>query len=219
MAWSLIAHTAAVASSDTTVTTTAIDTTGATLIVVFGAGNLAAVLTDSASNTNVYRGPQRPSSGGFGINSYFLVNPTTSATHTFTYAIGSAFPSLAVQAYSGSYGGVELWKGNFNASATSIAPGSITPTSDNALLVAGYTDSNTSGTISIDAGYTMDDQLAGNAHCGAIAGAHLIQTSAAAANPTFSTTAGATSIVGVQWSFLLRPAGGGSAGGSYPYVG
>ncbi len=218
MAWSLLSSTHAVGASSGTVTTTGIDTTGATLIVIIYGGLLTAVLSDNQSNTNWYRHKdQRPSSGGYGVGMFFIVNPTTNASHTFTAAIGSAFPALAVMAFSGSYGGVELATGTYNASSQTVAPGSITPSSDNALLVTGYSDSATTGTRSINAGFTIANQGTGNATGGTIASAYLIQTSAAASNPTWTTTAAATGVEAMQMSFLLRPAGGGSSEHAYTF--
>jgi hypothetical protein len=201
------------------VTSTAIDTTGATIIVIVANGLLASPISDSQTNTNYFRCAQSPSTAGYGNNIYVIVNPITNASHTFTYgALTNNFPAIAVLAFSGSFGGMELTTVNHNASTQTLAPGSITPSSDNALLVTGYADGTTSGTRSIGGGFTIADQVSGNANSSTIATAYLIQTSAAAANPTWSTTAAASDTTVCMVSFLLRPAGGTTAGGSYGFA-
>jgi hypothetical protein len=210
MAWSLIAHTAKEGSS-TAITTNAIDTTGATLIVICAAANNpgGVGITDSPGNSINFNGGTNTGTAT-SMEIFWIVNPTTNASHTFTCS-GFSFPSLAVLAFSGSYGGAEK-KTGANGSGSST-PGSITPTSDNALLVTGVCDgSNVTGSIS--GGFTISDQIGGSTGQ-RVGAAYLIQTSAAAANPTW-TISGAN--VSQLMSFLLRPASSGSAGGAYAFA-
>jgi hypothetical protein len=215
--WSLLAHTAAHnTSSNVSVTTTAINDTGATLDVIVVVGTVAGVgfpttLTDSASNTNYYYTPPGINSNPYGTIIAWIVNPITSSSHTWTFNNGTnTYPALAVTAWSGSFGGVELCT-HVGGSGTTSTPGSITPSLANALLITGYdqSDSSTSVTYSISGGFTIADQLAGGAVAQSVGSAYLIQTSATAANPTWTKTGSSTTQSSIMCSFLNQPSGGG----------
>jgi hypothetical protein len=214
--WSLVSHTAAGNTSNSTIAATMNDT-GATLDVVIVASNvmsqnLPSVLTDSQSNTNWSYGLAQENTSVYGIQIAWINNPSTSATHTFSYVDGStAFPAIAILSFSGTFGGVEKCTGSANTSATSIAPGSLTPSLANALIITGYTENTgTSATWSITGGFTIADQHDGTGGRAAIGSAYLIQTTATASNPTWSKSgSNAANQVTVQCSFLNQPSGGG----------
>jgi hypothetical protein len=216
MAWAELITTSKKSTNGTSVTTDAIDTTGAELIVVCYHGHLTVTITDSASNTNWYESQRRPNTGGYGLIMKFIPNPTTSASHTFTASGGSTFPTLAILAFTGAFGGAELVTTNHATPSQTVAPGSITPGTNDALLVTMYGDSATTGTRSINASFSLDETQTGDANAATIAAAHLIQTSATAANPTWTTTASATDVFAIMQSFLLQSAGGGGEH-SFPF--
>ncbi len=125
--------------------------------------------------------------------------PITNASHTFTFTC--SLPSLAVAAFSGACSTVDkVSAGAVTASGTSLSPTSITPSQDNALIVTGICN-NTNVTDSINAGFTITDQIGGTV-AQHTALAYLIQTSVAAAAPTwsFASAAGASSMMALPLS-------------------
>src|SRR5262245_40596548 len=147
MAYSLVANTIAASSDALGVTTSAINTTGADLIVVVvglsnSAGTYTAALSDSASNTWSVAVPETDGSGA-GPNSgaikmVYVRAPTTSSTHTFSWIWSGGpsadAPAIAVIAVSGS---APSPLDQTNSQSGSFQTGSVTPTTDNQLLVAG----------------------------------------------------------------------------------
>jgi len=187
----LLAHTGQGAVGGSTVTTAAIDTTGATLIVV-NAGNLSGTsgtLTDNKSNT--WTLIRKDSSTTTVSNSlYYCSNPTVGTGHTFTYVRTGNYPSMCVAAFGGAISSpLDKQNGANSAGAGSIATGSVTPSVGREVLVCGLSLSSVSVGLSINSGFTITDNvtnLAGN-HI-FVAMAYLIQSGAAASNPTWSWT-------------------------------
>ena len=223
MAWALLTHAAALGNG-TTVTTGAISTTGAALIVIAYSGgynlNSPFTITDSASNTNYFEAyPVRSGVTIYGLSLFFIPNPTTNASHTFSVTgPASTFPSLAVACFSGVYGGAEKVMSTYTPASNTVLPGSITPSTNNALLVTGYSNNSGTGTNTINASFTITDTLPNAGGGGPIALAYLIQTTAAAANPTWTTTGAAVNAEGTMVSFLLSSGGGGGAS-AHTFVG
>lgn len=174
-------------------TTTAIDTTGATLLVLTTARYLATSATPSDSASNTWTGlTDIGNSAGFqnACRIWYVENPTTSATHTFTFAATALYPAFGASAWSGTATSSVFDKQSVNdngdvATSTS-APGSVTPAADGALVIACAAYDSASA-VTIDGGFTelYDTPLVGGSYFGGM-GAYLIQTTAAAANPTVS---------------------------------
>lgn len=211
MAYSLINHTAKEGSS-VTVTTNAIDTTGATLIVVVLATGAQALvsITDTGNNLWYYNDHFQQSTQDIAFA--FCVNPVTNASHTFT--LTQAFPSVAVLVFSGNAAGSEKTTAS-GANSTTVTPGSITPAEDDALLIAGFCG-GAATTQSISGGFTISDQIGGSSGQ-RVAAAYLIQTSKTAANPTWTNSASAN-ISAMLGSFPLQTSGGGGGGGEVSVV-
>ena len=166
--------------------TSSIDTRGSGLIVVAILRYLVGTFTDSASNT--WTLINTTTSGFATLEWYYVIAPITSASHTFTYTNASdAVPTIHAVSYTG--GGIVFDKKTFNsATATSIAPGSLTPANNNSLLVAAHC--HNLGELSVvDEGYVErgDTQRVAGQHMGG-AYADLIQGVAAAVSPTFTGT-------------------------------
>lgn len=186
MAISRVATVSAGSTTANNVTTAAIDTTGATLLVVC-VGHLGAV-TVSDSKGNTWTALTQGSRGRI----YYVQNPTVGSGHTFSVtSVGSA-PAIAAAAYSNTrFTGVldKDSKGDVTGSATA-QPGSVTPdTGAELLILLGASETNIS---SVDSGFTIRENV------GYVAGQHfsvaladLIQGAPAAINPTV-TFAGAT---------------------------
>jgi hypothetical protein len=143
MAWNYLASQKASSGIGVAATTAAIDTTGATLIVVAiaYASSDAAGLTDSASNTWTALTPQTAASTGT-VQLFYCANPTTSATHTFTSSAQPIFGKvISVVAYSGTT------SSPFDAQngAATANPGTVTNTGGGQLLVGACQDASGGG--------------------------------------------------------------------------
>lgn len=187
-----------VASAGVNAQTTSVrDTTGANFIavVVFQfSGVTIGTLTDSKSNT--WTGLTAKTGANAYVRIYYSTSPTVGSGHTFTYDNGTfILGGLGVQAWSGAnVSPFDVENGATETiSLTSLQTGSVTPSQDNSLIITGLAmnGAGTSGT-SINGGYTitMNFDDIGGVHIGG-AMAYLVQTSAAATNPTWSWTTGA----------------------------
>lgn len=191
MAWSLVANTIAGGTSGS-VTTSAIDTTGAGLIVIGLAyddsPSRVVILTDSKGNE--WRHIRSVTQGATRSALFYTIPKSVGSGHTFSNINTNNFSSIAVQAFSGIAESITVDQiSSNNVSSTTLAPGSITPTIDNELVISHLAISGAGTPISIDGGFTETNEIdfsAGNYYGGAMA--YLIQTTAAAANPTWTRT-------------------------------
>lgn len=216
MAYSLLSHT--IGSGSNTFTTSAIDTTGATLITVgasFTAGASVTLSDTVGGNSNSWTA--RTSYGSVSAARIYYSVPThVGSGHTFTLT-GTGFNGdISVAAWSGAAGtpyDVENGFDGGGSNATSGQPGSITPTQDNELVVTVLTNGVTSGSYTINGSYSITDQtLSSGAHWGS-GFAYWIQTSATATNPTWSANSGCCwSIAIASFKALAATANGSFAG-------
>lgn len=211
----LVAHTAAATSNTNNVTTSGIDTTGATLIVIAVNSLEAATvpaITDSKSNVWVQFSTRGAGTGNGEVTILYSLVQTVGSSHTFTATQTSSFMSIEVQAFSGTLGSIETFR-----SAASLTPGSVTPFLNNSLVVTAVNSNGTVSGFSLTGGFTISDSNAGTpgtSFGGSMA--YLIQTSAAAANPTWTTTGGSNP-ASIIYVFAATPASGGGQVG-YPTV-
>lgn len=171
-----------------TFTTTAIDTSGATLIVLglawFG-GATEPTISDSQSNTwsNLTLGNANYPY----VRLKYCLAPSTSASHTITSTHTNAYLGLTVAAFSGvtTYDSVE--NGGYQISGTTLSTGSVTPSQNNSLIVTNLGMAGGAQTPSIDTGFTIATHLGGSSGnwygCDL---AYLILATAAAKNPQWS---------------------------------
>lgn len=212
----LLAHGIAASTATTDATTASLVTTGATLIVI-GLENIAnnintGTVTDSASNTWSY-GTQFNGSSGRISRMAYCVNPTTSGTHTFTYAAlqGANYPVIAVAAFSNTPSGSfvsEAAGAETVAAGTTVQPGSITPGNANNLLVT-FVGGDPYSAISINMSFSTTDTLGkvgGITQGGALA--YLIQTAATARNPTWTVATNDATIMALMMEFKENGGGG-----------
>lgn len=202
-----IAHVVSTAKSlgSTGGTSDAVDTTGADLIVLVVAF-YEQTQTVSDSNGNIWTLIRRETY--FDIAScslYYCKNATVGAGHTFTVSSAAGGnSSVAVSAFSGANTTAPLDQQN-GAQVTFVStaqPGSITPSQDNCLVAAGIMIGDNESVSSIDGGFTLAAQ-AGTAFSTARAGiAYLIQTTAAASNPTWTISGSDTHLHNAQASFM-----------------
>lgn len=194
MAIALVAHTGASSTTNNNVTTSAIDTTGATLLVFVISDGGSATISDSKGNSwgtaNI-----GPSGGSRAQSRIFSVkSPTVGTGHTFTASSTGAGPSIEILAFSGTDTSANVDQTNSASavSAANLAPGSITPSVNNEVVVTGFAyDPGLSASITNDSNFTITDVNQGaGGQAWAGAAAYSIQTTAAAVNPNWSTGAG-----------------------------
>lgn len=199
-----IAHTTAHSTDNANVTTSGINTTGSDLIVLSINFNGALSITVSDSKTNTW------TAGAANANApsqqfYYCQAPTVGSGHTFSVS-GPAFSleSIQVQAWHGSVATpLDQHSHAFNAAATSLAPGSITPSENNELVITGVGfDGNFGTSATVNGGFTITDTDAGGAAVSFGGGmAYLVQTTAAAANPTWTGNVGSGGVSAGVTSF------------------
>lgn len=194
-----------------------IDSSGAdTLFMVVGLQGGTPTVSDSKSNnwTQVVT-----VDNGFGAKN-FLFRSDTPATvgsgHTFTATLNSGLVGIAVTAFAGGATSSidDQNAGHGSVFASTIAPGSITPTADNTIVITGASASDSpTDPSSIDASFTIAAHVAAGATNYGTGIAYLVQTTAAAANPTWTLSQSATHEVATIASFKAAAGGGGGAGG------
>lgn len=201
-------------NSGASVTTSGVDTTGASLLVAMvsalgGATDYS--LTDSKSNTWTPLTAYGTTNAHARI--FYCAGGTVGSGHTFTVTStsGTAFPSVGVLAFSGTAASpLDTSTGNTALSAGSIAPGSISPSEDNEVVVVTLAAPGTTPSLGITGGFGGGDEvefLSSN-HI-KLVDAFLIQTTAAAANPTWSWTSVGRNCASAIACFKAAAAGGG----------
>lgn len=169
-------------------TTASINTTGASLIVAVicdYVAETATVLTDSQSQTWTIL----TTSTGVVTRCRiaYTIPSSTSAMHTFTLTQAGSYPSICVACFSGTHATTPFDVQNgATGSGTSIQTGSVTPTTDGQLLIAGITGS-IAGAVAINSSFVdlLEVTNSGGAHLSCSL-AYYIQPTAAAINPTWS---------------------------------
>jgi hypothetical protein len=189
-------------------TSDAIDTTGADLIVILVAdyaGIAATTVTDSLSNGAPTQAAVEDAGGSDRIRILYWEAPANVGSgHTFSISAGSnSFGALAVRAYSGSLSPTVLDQASQAEGGT---PGTLTPSVNNCLVISGCVHQQASVTVS-GATEVVDLAIIGGVAFG-IGVSEDIQTTATAANPTWSSVDAS-----VQAVFLPGGGGGGGGGG------
>ncbi len=211
MTFSLIANTETGGGSG--FTSDPVNTTGADLIVVsvgYAQGTSPSV-SDNKGNTYTPLTVRTGTSWSHRL--YYCGGPSTpvvGAGHTFTVSGSGILAFMAVQAWSGSHltSVLDAETGAGSGAASTLQPGSITPSQNNELIVTGVV-SDTGGLPSVDLGFSISDSEAavgGSFAAGAFA--YLVQTSAAAVNPTW-TFGGANDDATSMAAFKAAAVGGG----------
>lgn len=190
----LIAHTKVQYSSASSgATTPAIDTTGANIIVAYAGGDQGAVslpvVSDSKSNTWTKNTEVDNGAGSKGALSYTntTANPTVGAGHTFTISVvTNSFAVLIVAAFKNAVTApFDVENGAFGTGGT-IQPGSVSPSTDNQLVVCGIGTGGSSDPTALS-GFTLADHIVaapGTAYGGGIA--FLKQGAKTPVNPTWT---------------------------------
>lgn len=183
------------------------DGTGADLIVMVGVAfnGASGWATDSSSNTWQYGTAQIDSVPGAQIA--YVHNPTVTSSMTVGMTGDAEEHSpFAYYVFSGSVASGAVFDVENGDGTGATQPGSITPSQNNSLLIAGIGDEN-SGGDSVDSGFTglVQIPIVGGVTYG-MAAAYLVQVTAAAINPTWTSTGGLASNV----IAAFKPAAGAS---------
>lgn len=206
-AFALIAQTSA-AGNTNSVTTSSIDTTGANLIILGVSYNTGATPTITDSEGNTWTALTAHALGSNGTSRiYYCYNPTVGSGHTFSNTGSSNYSVVSAQAFSGALSTpFDQENGSTNPASSTLSPGSVTPSVDNEVVISHFMFS-VAGTASVNGGFstpTQADFSGGNNYGGAMA--YLVQTTATAANPQWTSGGGATGLAGSNATFK---AGGG----------
>ena len=191
-------------------TSTGINTSGATLLTAYlvdGDAGVAPALSDSKGNSWTL--------AVTGQDLYFYYACTAlsvGAGHTFTISAGGGLNTANIQAWSGftcPHDKTSISGHNF---ASTIQPGSITPSANGELLVTGLYTANTMPPFTINSGFTVLVSIPGftGGFGNGMAVAYLEQMTAAAINPTW-TLGSASFIQTAIFSFPVNPVGTGAS--------
>jgi hypothetical protein len=215
MAIAHVISTSAAGADSATVTTSAVDTTGANLIVLAVAryqGGTGVTVSDSKGNTWTAL-TDHPTATDPAIRLYYCLAPTVGSGHTFQMSGTGVYPSVSMSAFSGASAYDSQQNGNASdSSATSGQPGSITPSENNCVAVTGAVTNGTS--LVVDGDYSAHATVSspGAGYTSGIA--YSIQTTAAATNPTWSWTGGSSHAEAIA---SFRATAGGSVFTPYFY--
>jgi hypothetical protein len=191
-------------------TSAGIDTTGATLLLVSAAyyfsGSPTNTISDSKGNPWV---PLTASAGGVNHQWFYVLAPVVGPGHTFTITCsGSGYPACHAYAFAG-VGSYQTESGVSSAvPPPPLACGSLTPTVNGALVVAGLgylASASTADTIT-PAGFTTHSILYVSGATVQGSAAWQVQAVAAPINPTWTwTSTGVSSLCLSAAVFLPAP--------------
>lgn len=182
-------------------------------MVIGAAYDSGATVSDSNGNTWTALTAISPGGGDTFCRLWYCENPTVGSGHTVTISI--SYGAVFMSAFSGGKAAsFDVENGDFavSSSITSQQTGSITPTENNELVIACMAVGATNSAHGVNGGFTLAASVNGTTGVQYGGGfAYLIQTTAAAANPTFSWT-GNAGAAGRIASFKQGVAGGTTRG-------
>jgi hypothetical protein len=181
-------------SGNGNITTSALTTTGADLIVItvaYYTGGTVTSVTDSLGNvwTLIFDQSSQPGSNAAAIRQYYCINPNVGASQTFTLTASGEFGVIAVEAWNSN--GPGTWYYDLTSVANANSAGGITPSGSNAIEIASIAPFSTDSASSIGSGFTISDNVSysGGANM-AGAMAYLIETTPTNKNPAWTVSAG-----------------------------
>jgi hypothetical protein len=168
-------------------------------------------LIDSKGNTWVPRTEYGVSTDRL-VRTFYALNPTVGSGHTFTYDTTGLAPSIAVIAVRSDAGSAAFDQEN-GATTTTVAttqPGSVTPSENGELLVAGYSGYS-QGIVNNDLGadFVMLGREKYNGTAMTVGLAIKKQATAAAINPTWTLEANAANVSNIATFEAVAAAAGG----------
>jgi hypothetical protein len=211
--------TSAKAGATNGATTSSVDTTGADFLAIALANYIPGDASGTAfsdSKSNTYSTLTTHNSSEARSRLAYKYNATVGSGHTFTYdPTANNYSGIVAAAFSGvltSGDPFDQQNGATTEGATSLAPGSVTPSENNELVLAAWAfRSDPGSTPSLGGGFTLIDYQVFDGAWFACALGYLIQTTAAAANPTASWT---NSVQAASSIATFKAAAGGGGGGT-----
>lgn len=204
------------------VTSANIDTSGADLLVVVVTGYDATntpVVTDSKNNhtTPGWTARTKYSSTNGYVQIFYCVPSSVGTGHNFTVTTsGDSYPAIAAFAFSGAHATpYDGENGANSSSATSLAPGSVTPGENDCVLVTGLM-AYTRGAATVPTGYTGHVAAYVASNYLSSGAAYKIQTSAGAENPSWSWSGSDQCAANI--AVFKSAAGGGGGGTLLPFL-
>lgn len=208
-------------------TSGAIDTTGATIIFVavgYDTRSTSSAPTDSQGNTGWTSVGSASAAIYEKVQLWYCTSPSTSATHTFSFGGAGGFgdfASIAIAAFDGisTISPLDQQNSATGTGISTLATGSITPTVANELVITACAVADSTTANAINGGFTPSGADATYQASAAsfvrdgISIAYLIQTSATAANPTWTASA-STAMSAIIASFKAASGGGSSLTGT-----
>lgn len=191
-----------------------VDCTGANTIFVIVITAGTETVTDDNANTYV----QLVQYGGLAI---WIAESVTPANDLVISVTGTdIFAAAIALCFSGgkASGAADETAGLVAAPGPPVSPGSITPTEDNALVIAAVSMANPGADITVDSDFTPSPVYTIDKFGQYLGVAYKIQTTAEAENPEFDWLNVAGTDVGIH-SFLAAASGGGSGAGSILLLG
>lgn len=149
---------------------------------------IAATISDSSFNSWSCRTIYGPASTGT-MKLCYAANAVTTSTHTITITCTGCFPSVAGSAFRTvlAVSPYDVENGATYTTATTVQPGSVTPGQNNELVVTGVSNGVVAGnTFIINSGFSTPVGEGASATNYGSRFAYLIQTVAAAVNPTWT---------------------------------
>lgn len=184
-------------------TTDPIDTSGATLLVMaipYFSGFPDATYSDSKGNTWVAL--TEYSGGDMRLSIFYVKNPVVGSGHTFHAEGAGSYNCVIAAAFNetDTAANAQNESGAGSASGTTQQPGSLTPPTDDSLLVTALGFVAGSGNATINSDFTVTDTIISvGGYCVALA--YKVQTSAGAENPTWTAPGAAANITAAMASF------------------
>ena len=195
-------------------TTSGIDTSTADTIFIIVAYQTSGTISLSDSKSNTWT-LIRTENNGFDIKNalYRSDTPATVGSgHTFTATLSGGVVAVAITAFAGGATSSidDQNEGNGTIFSSTIAPGSITPTADNTIVITGATASDdTTDPNSINGGFTIAAHFANGSSSFGVGIAYLVQTTATAADPTWTLSQSAVHEAATIGNFKAAAGGGG----------
>lgn len=173
-------------------TTSSVDSTGGNIVIVAVASyqsSAAPTVSDSKGNTYTAL-TEQVAAGSHRVQLFYAANATVGSGHTFTVTGSTTYSSISVNVFSGAKttSPFDVQNGA-NGGATSLATGSVTPSENDEVVVAGIALDSAPSSLTINSGFSTPSvaYFAGGSAYG-VGSAYIIQTTAGATNPTWSWT-------------------------------
>lgn len=169
------------------VTSPAINSTGATLIVVSMSREDVELPTLTDSQSNTWTALTEKTTGGRRLLLFYCSNPSVGASHTFTIgATGSnVYPTIGVGAFDAVVDFANE-NGATHASGTTLQPGAVTPTNATALVVTAAQTVGSSNFFAIDSGFTVIVNLNEGSFSDSMGLAYKVESIITTENPTWT---------------------------------